>query len=173
MYLAATLASSMLQLCNTPWLAPSWSRHSVFFNTYTERDLKTGTFFTSFEAKHPFLVQKFQGQTTNARQTDQKVTESILELGLLLLEIFDGRSTENWAREMQVALDETTASRCHVAGQWLEYRAPDMLPKYRGAVASCVDIASSKLQPVRTWADPELQKTLLETVVQPLVMACL
>lgn len=173
MYLAATLASSILQLCNTPWLAHSWSRHNVFFHTYTRTNPKTGTVFAGFEAKHPFLVQRFDGKATNAQQTNQNANESILELGVLLLEIFDGRSTESWAQEMQVALEKTAASRCHVAGQWLEYRAPDMLPKYRGAVASCVDIASSKLQPVRTSFDPELQKTLLETVVQPLVTACM
>jgi hypothetical protein len=173
MYLAATLASSMLQLCNTPWLAHLWSRHNVFFHTYTRTDPKTGTIFTGFEAKHPFVVQRFHSKAINAQQMNQNASESILELGVLLLEIFDGRSTESWAQEMQVALEKTAASRCHVAGQWLEYRAPDMLPKYRGAVASCVDIASSKLQPVRTWLDPGLQRTLLETVVQPLVTACM
>ncbi|KAH0533839.1 hypothetical protein FGG08_007534 [Glutinoglossum americanum] len=173
MYLAATLASSMLQLCNTPWLAHSWSRYNVFFHTYTRTNPKTGTIFTGFEAKHPFLVQRFHGKAMSAKQTNQNANECILELGVLLLEIFDGRSTESWAQEMHLAFEKTAESRCHVAGQWLEYRAPDMLPKYRGAVASCVDIASSKLQPVRTWLDPELQKTLLETVVQPLVTACM
>jgi hypothetical protein len=173
MYLAATLAYSMLQLCSTPWLSHSWSRHNVFFHTCSRTKLKTGSVFPSFEAKHPFIVQRFHTHATNAQQTSLNANESILELGVLLLEIFDGRSIESWAQEMQLPLEKTVASRCHVAGQWLEHRAPDMLPKYRQAVASCVDIASSKFKPVRTWLDPELQKTLLETVVQPLATACI
>lgn len=173
MYLAATLASSMLQLCNTPWLAHAWSRQNVFFHIYTQTNPRTGTVSTEFEAKHPFLFQKFHGKTTNAKQENLKVNEIVLELALLLPEIFDGCSIETSAQGIQGVLEDTAASRCHVARLWLEYRVPDMLPKYQGAVASCIEFASSKLHPVRTWNDPELQKILLQTVVQLLVTDCL
>ena len=169
MHLAAILATSMLQLCTTPWLSDSWSRHNVNFHSKSS----TSAGVTSFEAKHPFLVQNFKGKSKNAKHANQYAKENILELGILLLEILDGRTLESWAQEVQAGLTATFSSRCHVACLWLDYREPDMLPKYRGAVASCLDIASSRAQSSRSWDDPVLQKEMLETVVQPLVTACM
>lgn len=170
MHLAATLASSMLQLCTTPWLSQSWSRQDVYFHSHSPANVGT---ITSFEARHPFLVQNFWGKSKAQQHANQLAKEDILELGVLLLEIFDGRTIESWAQEAQTTLTKSPSSRCHIAGQWLDYREPEMLPKYRSAVASCLDIASSRAQSSRTWDDPNLQKEMLETVVQPLVTACM
>ena len=106
-HLAVLIASSVLQLHETPWLASSLSTKDIVF--LTEADTKD-TLRIRIDTKRPFLVKQFPSQQTSkdlplqlanvaAQETSNAALanseETLLRLGILLLELCFGEALED------------------------------------------------------------------------------
>ncbi len=105
--LAVVIASSVLQLHETPWLGSSLSTKDIVF--LTEADTKD-PLRIRIDTKRPFIVKQFPSQHTSkdlplqlANVTAQKTSnsalanseETLLRLGILLLELCFGEALED------------------------------------------------------------------------------
>ncbi len=113
MRLAVRIASSVLQLMHTQWLSHAWSKDLVLFlvtsPTASSKVLKV-------DLDRPFVVRAFgQGpQPDETEKCDSRGIEpkvALLELGILLLEIWHCRTLEN-----QFGFQETRFQQCTMTG---------------------------------------------------------
>lgn len=95
--LSLRLASSLLQLLQTPWLAKAWHRDSVFF---LASDPPPGPASRAKRAapadlSRPFVVCSFSGASIpQVSPTETETRAALLELGIILLEIWHGTTLE-------------------------------------------------------------------------------
>ena len=171
--LSATLASSTLQLCTTPWIRDVYSTSSVHFHAAEQDSTASQSSPLSIIADNPFVIEKVSttsGGQRAARGLD--MNEDVLELGISLLEIWHGRQFVDWTTEMLSCSPTSFTERAMAAKRWLDSTAQDVLPFYLNAVATCVEGAASQLYLGSTWDDSKLPNIICGSVVQPLIQAC-
>jgi hypothetical protein len=90
---AVDLASSVLQLYETPWLTNDWSDADVYFVHRPGAPLAT-------VYQHPFILRKFASSTANQGFVDQPPirrvirNQTLFTLGIVLIELLYGVSIE-------------------------------------------------------------------------------
>ena len=163
MALSFKLASSLLQLCLTPWLMNAWTKEEIYF-------IHLGPSHTNsngplhFEVQHPFIIHKFT-KTPERRLPDKRaVKRQMLELGVLLLEIWHETSLENWATTVGLTIQSSYGSRYDAARKWLS-ESDTVLVSYWEAVERCIECDFPALS---DWQDSAFMKSVCEGVVKPL-----
>ena len=83
--LAVNLASSLLQLHETPWLPVNWCNKSIYFS----RPIKL---------EKPYVLAKFSDSQTSQEAAQKSVVLNpyLVELGIMLLELSEGKSFLEW-----------------------------------------------------------------------------
>ncbi|KAG8161123.1 hypothetical protein KVR01_009387 [Diaporthe batatas] len=97
--LSLRLASSLLQLLQTPWLTRAWHKDAVFF---LASDPAPGPGPTSgakrpapVDLSRPFVVCNFSGASSpQGGPSETETRAALLELGIILLEIWHGMTLE-------------------------------------------------------------------------------
>ncbi|KAK1237030.1 hypothetical protein MKX07_000452 [Trichoderma sp. CBMAI-0711] len=135
MLLASKLGSSLLQYAQTRWVGPAWSKDSIFFLLNPEN----GSERSLADFNRPFVCAKIEDAEANgANAADPKST--LLELGILLLEIWHQTTLENrFAANKAHQFASDYFARLSLAAQWLDddYNTP--LPLYEQARAIALD----------------------------------
>ncbi|EGR49643.1 uncharacterized protein TRIREDRAFT_106623 [Trichoderma reesei QM6a] len=166
MLLASTLGSSLLQYAQTRWFGPAWSKDSIFFLLNPEN----GSERSLADFNRPFVCAKIEDAEANgANAADPKST--LLELGILLLEIWHQTTLENrFAANKAHQSASDYFARLSLAAQWLDddYNTP--LPLYEQAVRYCVYGASTKRW--THWNTTELWGEICKEVIKPLSDNC-
>ncbi|EXJ84054.1 hypothetical protein A1O3_04721 [Capronia epimyces CBS 606.96] len=158
--LSAVVASSAMQLHATPWCAAlrkecfSFLEHNDSGRTWVDLD-------------HPFVTCLFK----NPGQTTRKSGEAeLLDLGILIIELWENESIEAFAAQMHLQLLDTYDCRQSIARCWLKEKRDDMLPPVFGAARRCVECRFDTLSV--DWDDRKVNLSIFEGVVKPLWESC-
>ena len=162
--LAVVLANSLLQLCESPWFSKEWSKKDIsfFYKSANQVDLK-----------RPYISTFFQ----NTQQGDDPEAmlrihpnQSILALGILLLEIQVGKPIESQrtaedlgdGQSVNVNTDLTTALRL------LEDSVDDIYEDYRTAIQACLNCNFVPPDQALDLENAEFRQAVYENIVAPL-----
>ncbi|KAL4911447.1 hypothetical protein BDW74DRAFT_142924 [Aspergillus multicolor] len=159
MLLALKLASNLLQLLQTHWLPSTWSKDVVFFLRPQQQVDCTRPFISLTLDREPIRT---------VAQVEPKL--ALLDLGILLLEIWHNRSLE-----FHFSLADNPVGyyeRLTWALKWLE-DVDDPLPDlYDKAVSFCIAGVLNSEARTRGWDDPSLGDAVCANVVEPLSQCC-
>lgn len=166
--IAATLASSVLQLDGTSWLKKDWSCRDIYFH-YEEGQNEERQSSKHFQ---PHVSWKLSSLTSDAYETTDLPAsvalfiknESMVALALTLVELCFGNTlsaleTEQDAESNARSIDQRLAT----AYKLIDDIEMHMGVEYKQVVERCFNFPSSQ-------GDEETQTAILETVVTPLIM---
>ena len=160
MVLALKVASSFLQFIRTPWVQPSWSASSIhipYIAGSHELDLS-----------RPFLSAEFSRNSPPPINRQAQVKEDLLELGILLLEIWHENNLENQFAQ-QLSTSNVPFMRRACAVQWLEDLQTNPLPDlYFRAASHCVSGLMTPNPRASEWDHPDLWKSVCENIIDSL-----
>ena len=152
--LALDLASSVLQFRQTNWLIAPW-------NSKTIKLISTSTgAFVEADLQPP------GSQHTALAEPDP--LSALLELAILLLEIWNHKPLEVWAVNTNREIN-TPDHRKIAATAWLQETMHRILPHYLDAIEKCLAICAGRKW---EWDDGEFQKRYCENVIKPLADSC-
>ena len=174
--LALNLASTLLQLKATPWLATLWSKTTVC--CFAPSALSD---YSQIDLTRPLISVKF---SSGARITDRKqfpeARRAILELGIMLLELWHETTFEAHCDGLGVTVGNSYLDRARWAQEWLETSSDSdlLLPDYHDLVAHCIrcDFANNAfenqlcLNP--SWENERLAQGFITGVIEPLRKMC-
>lgn len=163
---AVDLASSVLQLYNTPWLDEQWSDNDVYF--IHRPGLSMAKVF-----EHPFVYRKLSSTGSNHASSTQGGAcrvirnQSLFTLGILLIELLYGKSIEDLQSPRDLECHGTPGvvwcTAVRLIEEEIEYEAG---PRYLDAVRRCIrcdfDRKDSSLD------SEEFQQAVFIRVVAPL-----
>lgn len=174
--LALNLASTLLQLKATPWLATLWSKSTVCcFAPSAISD------YSQIDLTRPVISVKFGGgvQITDHKEFPE-ARRAILELGIMLLELWHETTFEAHCDGLGVTVSNNYFDRARWAQEWLETSSDSdlLLPDYHDLVAHCIrcDFANNAfenqlcLNP--TWENERLTQGFITGVIEPLRKMC-
>ncbi|PIG89847.1 hypothetical protein AARAC_005881 [Aspergillus arachidicola] len=161
MALSFNITSSMMQLHSTPWLAFPLTSSSVRF-TPESMKLK-GT-------PQPFIVSAFP--IPNQATTPYTTKASMLELGIMLLEIWHLRSIDSYASERALEMNNSYGTRYEIARNWVSFSDDNMLPFYLELVTRCIECTFATTSATPDWSDLTFRKSVCEHVLKPLWENC-
>ena len=157
MSIALTLASSLLQLCSTPWLPKALTDETVCFQ---RAEVTSGASF-AIEADQPFLVHNLQGRPRIDSGSAVDIAEplsikrQLLELGIVLLGIWHQALLESWSDSTRHALDNTYESRYTAVSRRLVMFCHSIM-----APSFAVSIATLQLTPIISPGTIDLWKPI-------------
>lgn len=160
--LALDIAASVLQLRQTRWSLFPWTNKRIRCLISNQGEL-WGPFVEE-------LIDKRTGKTPlelNTKGPDPK--EALLELAILLLEIWHHRPLDMWTGKLGIESVDTPEARRIAAIRWLELTSDRLPPHHLAAIEQCLAFCSGRL---RVWGDGEFQKLFCENVVKPLQESC-
>ena len=171
MNLSLNLASSLLQLCSTPWLSEPWTKRTICFRRRLRPTPASGVAFV-FEPDRPFLVHSFSERPIACPTNELEPRYQLLNLGILLLELGHEKPIELWASAHGYNLDKAYGNRYEAAAAWLRDSVGELLPSYFDAAGRCIECTFCTRSAIPKWDDPEFRKSICEWVIQPLWSNC-
>ena len=171
MTLSFSIASSLLQLCSTPWIAESLSKQNIFFWRHKIRPMAGGEIL-HVDTGHPFIIKKFSTTLTGCQIHRSDARKQLLSLGILLLEIGHERSFESWTSVHGFTLTETYGSRYDAASAWLNDPTGTLLSPHYNAAARCIECTFRTRSAIPDWEDLDFRKSVCELVIKPLWDNC-
>jgi hypothetical protein len=177
--LAVQLAASLLQLYSTPWLSNRWSKRDISF-------LKTAIFAQStpdtgqqrpINVSKPFVSQLLVAPTR--QQADLTTTAltrhpnpTLLDLGILLLELYFGQNIELKRHPDDMSADGQPNSNTdlNTARNWLhESYQLSMSSRYWHATRRCIDVYTFDPMPKNLdLEDAGFREAVYQQVLLPL-----
>lgn len=160
--LARSLATSILELQSTPWLQEPWTKKIICFFNNSDRGLV-------IDAARPVVSQVLpneQRRDTNSFISQFSPTDALVELAILLQEIWRQEPLERWVEKSPFA--GRSDDRLYLATCWLGHAKKFYLPQYYSAVHAC-------LQSFRQWSDWEddnYRLQVAESIIVPLEELC-
>ena len=147
--LAVELASGLLQLHATPWLHRRWNKSDILFlkNTILPNS-NTIQRFRPVDVKQPLVSKGFQPNSptllhASANAALRHPNPTLLDLGILLLELYFGQSIEQKRQPEDLSADGKphTNTDLYTARNWLdETFQMSMSPRFWSATKHCIDI---------------------------------
>ncbi|KAL8669620.1 MAG: hypothetical protein Q9168_005795 [Polycauliona sp. 1 TL-2023] len=167
MLLAYQLASSLLQFHSTPWLGGTWRKQFICFSQSSTNSVPSSPGLY-FDAASPFIIHDFNGSPVASFEGQTNVKASLLDLGILLLEIWHVTPFEVYAAKEGLPLDNTYGVRYDAASRWLNDTADNILHLYRHPVCRCIEGTLASSASTFEWTDPQFQTSVCECIVKPL-----
>ena len=161
MLLALRLASSLLQLLQTRWLDRPWSKDVVFFLAHPGAQAQVFL-------NRPFVRCTFGDVRMASDSIEPKV--ALLELGILLLEIWHKRTLET-----RFNLENAPTAyydRMARAVEWLDDVDEPLPDLYDQAVAHCLRVNISGDTRFLDWEDTKLWRVICGDIIAPLAKIC-
>ncbi|KAI1170208.1 hypothetical protein F4777DRAFT_595397 [Nemania sp. FL0916] len=155
--LALDIASSVLQLRQSCWSQPAFSSKIVKCILGANGSSPRQVSITAF------IEQVTELSRAALPGPEPKVT--LLELAILLLEIWNHETLEMWAANVGFDKTTTTSERLEIATKWLEETTNTFTLRYLEAIEQCLALC---VQRRRQWDDSELQALYCENVIKPL-----
>lgn len=152
--LALNVAFSVLQFRQTNWLTAPWNNGTIKLVAAS-----TGAFVEAG-------LQSPSPQPTMLLDADP--LSALLEVAILLLEIWNHKPLEAWAANADREI-MTPDHRKIAATAWLQETMHRILPGYLNAIEKCVAICAGRKW---EWDDSEFQKRYCENVIKPLADSC-
>ena len=165
MTLALSAVSSVMQLSFTPWLDLPLTSEMVYLVPEDSR-MTSGTL-------QPFIRQRFIANATG-KPPHSNIRQTMLELGILLLELWQEQTLGCFAAENKIPID-TPAARYHAACEWVSLSMEHIIPFYFDAARRCIECnfaTSPKGSASFDWKDLAFRKSVCEHVLRPLLEEC-
>ena len=162
MVLSFVLASSLLQLHNTPWLATLLAKDTVYFQRAKSNIL-------GFDVDHPFARHTFTLNTTPETLSKPNAKRSLLELGIILLETWHQVTFESYTTAQAIPLDDTYGRRYDAARKWLDDTEAEILALYSEVVNRCIECSFFRTSTFPEWEEVAFRESVCEGVVKPLL----
>ena len=166
LYLAVKLASSLLQLHSTPWLLPNWDENSVYFPLHRAETYE----------KQAFVVINFANLYGAPQYETQNnsLNPYLVALGIILLELSEGKSFAQWIRERKDISIETNdiQDKASVAWKWVKedarLRYGGLI--YRKVIERCLECSFSSTQVLNLGSldNAPFREAIYVDVVHPL-----
>lgn len=96
----------------------------------------------------------------------------MLELGIILLELWHSKTFETYAKETGLVLGNSFGSRYDAAIKWLEMSMYHILPFYLDIVTRCIECTFAMSSASPDWNDVTFKKSVCEYVLRPLWGNC-
>ena len=166
MTLALRLATNLLQLVQTHWLKEPLSKEMICFFLLSNIEGHPNVDLNRPFVSHPFhsSVKDTQPQRT----VDPKIV--LLELGILLLEIWHNKTVES-----QFSLPDSPRAyreRLALALEWLDDLSDQPPELYDKAVCHCIRGIVGGETRLSDWEDPQLWSAVCQDVIEPLYKNC-
>jgi len=167
--LALKLSASLLQLKTSQWLTATWSNEAIYFPQTAK-----GSVTNEFEITEPLILQSFSGTTSsNPGQTpEQKPRLMFLELGILLMEIWNQEPFANFAKAHSAGQDVSESMRQGLANDWYDNTYQTMTIRYGKVVRTCVNFAAEYSEGPQPWDDEDLRVLVCAKIIKPLEEEC-
>ena len=166
--IAATLASSILQLYNSPWVGESWSKNDIYF-------VKAAEGSPIFD--RPYVTRRFKSSlggdsiaSGNKASIRDNSVKSIEALGIMLLELCFGEAIEDQPfRKKYLGADgqpNDMTDFCTAKQWWENHALGEGGPDFHTAIRRCLFCAFAPKS--TSLEDEELCAALYSEVVEPL-----
>ena len=163
--IAATLASSLLQLYNSPWVGESWCKNDIYFVRAAEGS-------PIFD--RPYLTRRFKsslgGDSIVSGTVRDNSVKSIEALGIMLLELCFGEAIEDQPfRKKYLGADgqpNDMTDFCTAKQWWQDHALGEGGPEFHTAIRRCLFCAFAPKS--TSLEDDELCAALYSEVVEPL-----
>ena len=160
--LALKLAISLLQFKTSQWFHSSVSAQIVHFRKVVQAG---GTQF--IEVDQPLILQSFSDRTSES-PAGHKPRQMLLELGILLIEIWNGETLAVFAKRHCSVDDIQPLMRQGIASQWYDETWEQMPKNYGGVVKACIAFALDHDRGMQTWESEDLRKSACAKIISPL-----
>lgn len=165
MQLALQLASSLLQLQHTQWLTQAWSKDTVFFLRSVSSARRAVV-----DLSQPFIAHDFDFKQRIGDSPGPK--EMLLELGILLLEIWHGTTLEARFGSGEASGPAPTRYYERLA-RTLEWEDDGgMQGLYGQAVSHCLTGYKGPVRRDVNWEDTRLWSSICSDIIEPLSILC-
>jgi hypothetical protein len=118
----------------------------------------------------PFIVREFPTQNRTTSRCTAKA--SLLELGIMLLEIWHMKPIDYYASERDLQTNDSYGTRYEVARHWLSFSDDNMLPFYLELVTRCIECTFATTAATPDWGDFTFRMSVCEHVLKPLWENC-
>ncbi|KAH0497862.1 hypothetical protein TgHK011_005144 [Trichoderma gracile] len=160
--LSLILASTYLQLLDSPWLSVSLKRVDVIFHDATEEG-------ASIRLDEPHISQHFTGADGVASAGKLSRFVALDRLGIMLLELCFGRTLESQQCRLAFGAGKNDMEKASydilAARDWLCHVNAEAGPAYADAVSWC--LIGNRCTPEEKWRQEMLRK-----VIEPLRLSC-
>ncbi|KAI1131387.1 hypothetical protein F5Y10DRAFT_286767 [Nemania abortiva] len=161
--LALDVAASILQLRETFWCQLPFDSSAIqlFFHSPVN---------TPTPASEPFVGQVIERKpAAHATLQGPSPRGALLELAILLLEIWHHKTFETWAAKAGLSDLVSIDGRMIAAMKWLRMTYERLPPHHLTAVEQCLALSSCRPW---CWEDGEFRRLFCENVVKPLEESC-
>lgn len=165
MALSCQIASSVLQLHSTPWLPVLLTSNSICFSRNSLVDSTAGT-------PSPFIRRPFSAQQGIGASWGHPTKRSLLELGIILLELWHNSAIETFASQNCLDIQDNYGSRYELAINWLTQSQDHIMPFYMQLVTRCIECTFTTTSPTPDWKDVNFRNSICEYVLRPLWENC-
>lgn len=165
--LALTLASSVLYLNSTPWLANQWAAKDIKFHQTIDAT-------TCIDIEHPYLsplaAEPLNSLTAKTKSLNfQNKNTVLLALAVALLELYFGTTAEKYQTNEHGACDpalhQNSWMLCAMVHQWADESQDELSAAFLGAIRHCLRCFSD---PGASLQDAEFLQAAAEGIVLPL-----
>lgn len=159
--LAAIMASSALQLHGTPWCRRLRNESLLFIQDVSGK----------INLGHPFVACSFNSNFSLPAHVSSSQAESeLLDLGILILELWHHETMETFARDSGLVLDDIFDTRQRVARKWITETKDDLLTSIYDAAVRCINCRFDAADLDLT--NHKLNISIFDSVVKPLWESC-
>ncbi|KAL8922163.1 MAG: hypothetical protein Q9208_005358 [Pyrenodesmia sp. 3 TL-2023] len=156
-----SIASSLLQLNLTPWICKCWTKDDIILRHEKNAD-------SGYDMARPLIRGRFEKMTTCER-SDDNPDVALLELGILLVELWTAKTFESWVESTGRATSDLSnlALRRGLLYDWwceLKKKAP---PSYCQVVQTCF-FALEFGEVNKSWDDVQFKALYYTNLVEPL-----
>lgn len=157
LFLAANLASSLLQLHATPWLPENWCDKSIYLSR-------------TLDVHHPYvMVESCQSITSADTKRSFGPNPYLVALGIILLELSERKSFSLWIQEKgHYEFSDNVIEKAQIASEWLDEAYGNMSEEYACAVQHCLSSVFIPVQPRKTLEDEGFREAVFRDIVHRL-----
>ena len=156
--IATILASTVFQFSGTAWMIPGAIKAHILF-PLVSKAAKT-EISPRVDVLHPFI----SADPNSTHNSDIPLKTSLLELGIVLLELWHNVSFENFCDERGEAPGNDFYQRLPLAHRWFDETEGDMLVRHSKAVSSCIRCLSKNAN----FDDSSFLSEMFEGILRPL-----
>lgn len=156
-----SIASSLLQLNLTPWICKCWTKDDIILRHEKNAD-------SGYDMAHPLIRGKFE-EITTCQRSDDNPDVALLELGILLVELWTETTLESWVestRQGTLDLGDLALRRGLLYDWWCQVnqKAP---PTYSQVVQTCCfPFGFGNVD--KSWDDIQFKALYYTNIVEPL-----
>ncbi|KAL9635941.1 MAG: hypothetical protein Q9204_002435 [Flavoplaca sp. TL-2023a] len=156
-----SIASSLLQLNLTPWICKCWTKDDILLRRETSAD-------SGYDIACPLIRGRFE-KSTNCQRSDDDLGVALLELGILLVEIWTEQTFESHVESTGRAISELSdpALRRGLLYDWLREMMKKAPPNYCQVVQTCA-FSFGFGEVIKSWDDVQFKALYYTNIVEPL-----